>query len=230
MNGKEFIDALFYDIGKYQVLITDTNLRVIALSWLNRIKNEISSRHEHWTWLEQTAIFNTVASQMTYDLPTDIDLSGNKVMDLRQKTSPAKLIYISQKRLDELDPNPTRTGNPTHWTKWANQIRLYPIPSSVITMYLRYMLDKATDYNDEIVTSQIPVKFDWVVNAGMKKYAFAMFPRWGNVAEANSLFENGIGNMLSDNNIVLDDDQLSEGRNTHNRISEPYSFNNEDVG
>jgi len=209
MTGKSFIDNLFYDLNRYSLLTTDTNLRVISLAWANRVIKDISGRNQHWVWLEKTSTFPTVAAQMTYDLPTDID--GNKILSLKQETTPAKLIYINQRRLDELEADPTTSsGNPLYYTLWAGDVRLWPVPSAAITMYLRY-LKVITELSDSASsTTDIPTKWDEVVLDGMKVHAFRMFPSWGDSLRQKAVYENGIILMKRDNDALIDEDGISE--------------------
>ena len=76
LTGAGFIDNLMESVGKIQTKASDTNYRVIALNWLNRIVEDISSRQRHWKWLEKTSTFDTVADQLSYDLPADIQICG----------------------------------------------------------------------------------------------------------------------------------------------------------
>lgn len=233
MTGQDFINNCMYDVGKYQVLTTDTALRVIVLSWANRVIKDVCSRHPHWVWLENTSTFNTVIDQLTYDLPSDIDLSGRKVFTVRQKTSPVKLVYVNQRRFDELESDPTiSTGNPYIYTLWANQIRLWPVPSSVMTMYMRYMKRAATALTDSASsTTDIPEKFDEVILAGMRKFAFRLFPNWGNPDTQEVLYEKGITQMTEDNGIALDSDNISE-RHSIDLPSglAPFHYDNTSIG
>lgn len=217
MNGAALINSVCYDVGKIQTVTTDTNLRLVILDWLNRTIRFISSKHKHWTWLEKTAYFNTVASQMSYDMPSDIDLSGRKIFTLRQKDSPTKLTYIDQKYFDELEPNPTGTGNPEFYTIYASNLRLYPIPASAIVIYERYLktITSLTDASSS--TTDIPEKFDEIILAGAKVHAFRMFPKWGDSKEQKIIFEAGIDDMIRDNNVALDDD----GTQYKHRIRKP---------
>jgi len=227
VDGKSYVDNLFYDIGKYQVLTADTALRVIALSWANRVIKDISGRHRHWTWLEKTSTFATVASQMTYDLPTDVDTSGRKILSLKQYTTPTKLTYVNQRRLDELEPDPTTNeADPYLYTYWATAIRLYPVPSQAITMYLRYIKTISALTDSALSTTDIPAKWDDVVIDGMKKFAFSMFPEWGDTGKQFAIFENGIDKMIRDNNEELDAEATSE---THGDggMGRAYTYNKE---
>jgi hypothetical protein len=226
MTGQGFINSFMQDVGRIQVLTTDTNLRSLALDWLNRVIRYISGRSEHWTWLEKSATFSTVANQMTYDYPSDIDLSGRKVFTIRQKDSPAKLIFINQRYLDELVPEPdTVTGNPLYYTMFASGIRLYPIPDAVYTMYIRY-IKLITAFSDSAAsTSDIPAKWDDVVLDGMKMHGFRVFPEWGDANSQKNIFEAGIQTMIRDNDIELDNDYQSDSHSIPSpRLTEMYPW------
>ena len=207
--GDAFINEILYDVGKIQTVSTDTNFRVLALAWLNRTLSDIQSRQPHWRFLETSATFPTVASQMSYDLPTDID--GYKIFDLRQKDSDVKLTYIDQRRFDELEPDPTTsTGNPYVYTIFADSLRLWSVPSSIITMYIRYMknIDKLTDSGAS--DTDIPERFEQVVLDGAKIHAYRYEEGWGDVNSQVALYEAGIQKMITDNSHTNDDDGVSE--------------------
>jgi len=228
MTGQEFINSCMYDVGKIQVLTTDTNLRTIILDWLNRVLKDIGSRERHWYWLEKTATFATVANQMTYDLPSDIN--GQRVISVRQKDTPAKLIYVPQRELDILEPKPdSYTGNPLYYTLYANDIRLFPVPSDAYTMYLRYMKTIIALTDSASSTTDIPPMFDEVILNGVKVHAYKYFPQWGNFEVARRDYEGGIINMKRDNDCQPDDDQISAVHADVGLI-EPYRFDKTSVG
>jgi len=209
MTGKGFIDSLFYDLGKIQVLTTDTYFRLIALNWCNRILRDINAREEHWSFLEQTATFPTIAGIMTYDPPDDID--GNKYLSLRQTATPAKLRRYTQERLDLEFPNPTEdSGNPLRYIPFADGLKLHPVPSSVITITERYLKKITILADNDVITTELPEKYNDVVINGMEKYAFKYFPKFGNARDAVSLYEAGIVTMQRDNVVSMDADYISQ--------------------
>lgn len=232
MNGEEHINACLYDVGKIQTVSTDTNLRTIALNWLNRVIRHIASRDKQWTWLEKAVSFNTVEDVMSYSPMTDLDLSGRKILSIRQKETPKKLIYIDQQYFDELEPKPdSRTGNPEFYTLWGQTIKLWPVPADVYTMYVRY-IKTITAFTDATAsTSDIPEKFDDVIQDGMKIHAFRMFPKWGNSANQVLVFESGIRNMKIDNTEILDDDGYQYAHTIGKReLREAFPFDESSVG
>ena len=182
----------------------------MALDWLNRTARKIAGSDPHWRFLEKTATFSTVASQMSYDLPSDIDLSGNKIISLKQNESPTKLIYIDQRSFDSLEPDPTTSSGYPYWyTTYGKYLRLYPVPDSAITIYMRYIktIDNFADNSTE--HADLPDKWQDVVLDGMKIHAFRYEPEWGNADNQMVVFEAGLKKMRDDNKITIDDDQVS---------------------
>ena len=231
MDGKSFIDELMMDVGKIQNLTTDANLRSIALRWLRRVIKDISARHPHWTWLESTQTFPTLNEIMSYDLPLDIDLSGHKLFDLRQYTTPAKLVYISQRRFDELQPDPTiQTGAPLYYTIFATSLKLWPVPDAAINMYMRYIKTIAVISDSETSTTDIPAKFDEVVLDGAKVHAFKYFPEWGDSREQKQIYEGGVLEMKRDNNISLDSENFSYSDRDSAGVLKEYPYQNQRIG
>ena len=78
MTGAEFLDFLVGTesvIGILDKNPSDTEYRAFILKCLNLTLKDISARQVDWHWkfLEKTVTTSTVADQMDYDLPTDID-------------------------------------------------------------------------------------------------------------------------------------------------------------
>lgn len=229
-NGEALINSLMYDVGKVQVLTTDTNYRVMALDWLNRILRDIAGRHSDWNWLQKSATFNTVADQMSYDLPTDLLDGGFKIYDMRQKESPSPIVYIDQRRFDELEPDPTdSSGNPFYYTLYADTLRLWPVPDDVYAIYMRYVKN-ITTMTDGATTCETPVQYDDVVVDGMKVHAFRYEPEWGDTTKQKIIYESGIQRMIRDNDLTLDDDGVTERHGYGTGANEAYSFDSTSVG
>lgn len=207
-SGSAFIDQLMESVGKIQTKTTDTNYRIIATNWFNQVIRDISSREKRWKWLEKTSTFPTVESQLSYDLPSDID--GYNIFSLKQTETPITLKYIDQRRFDQLEPDPTETeADPEFYTVYASSLRLFPTPSQEITMTLRY-LKTATALADDDETLDIPEKWDSVLLDGAKVHAFNYEPEWGSPKTQIQLYEAGIARMLQDNSNIQDDDGVSE--------------------
>jgi hypothetical protein len=192
------------DTDRYDNLTTDTTFRALALDWLNRTLKNISAMQEgfHWRFLEATATFPTVAAQSSYSLPTDID--GHKVYTVTQTTDDRKLDFVPQDQVDKYLPDPTvSSGNPKAYTLWDSSIRLMPIPSSIITMTMRYV-KTITALTDAAVSSEIPAKWDDVVLQGMLAKAYKFDKRLDDAVDAQNHFLAGIERMKSDNAMVID--------------------------
>ena len=141
--------------------------------------------------------------QMTYDLPTDID--GHKVFSLKRKDGDRKLDFIPQDQLDESVPDPSvSSGRPIVYTLWYTYVRLWPIPDSAITMYLRYV-KKITEVADDTTTlTEIPDRWENVVLDGVKVRAFSFDRRPNEAAIAKADYDVGIERMQNDNEMIID--------------------------
>jgi len=212
MTGKDFIDQIMEDVDRFDNKTTDTVYRGIVLNWLNRALKNISTMQDgfHWRFLEKAATFETVADQLTYDLPSDID--GYKVFDLRQQTTDIKLLYKPQEWVDKYYPDPTNTsGNPLIYTIYANQYKLIPIPSSVITMYERYVKTITALTDSALSTTDIPAKWDDVIIQGALAKAYKFDKRLDDSVEAKNEFLLGIERMKLDNEAMIDHTPIAAG-------------------
>lgn len=208
LTGSEILDIVVSSssiLGLADKSSSDTTYRATALKWLNLVMGDIANRQQtfHWRWLEKTATFDTVVDQMSYDLPSDID--GYKIFDVRQKTDDVKLKYVEQNVFDTFVPDPdTDSGNPTIYTLWADAIKLWPIPSSAITMHMRY-LKQITALADDSATTEIPAKFNSVLIDGAMVYVYKFDPDLGKWDTQQQIYEAGIDKMIRDNAITIDD-------------------------
>lgn len=205
MTGQQFINSVMIDTDRYVNLTTDTDYRAMCLDWLNRVLKNIASMQDgfHWRWLEKTATFPTVAAQMSYDLPSDID--SQKIVSVTQSETDFKLNFIAQEDLDSWLPDPTGTnGNPRMYTLYANSIRLIPIPNSVITITERY-IKNITTLTDAAVSGDTPTKWDDIIIQGILAKAYRFDKRKDDAADANNQFLLGIERMKTDNSQIIDD-------------------------
>lgn len=86
--------------------------------------------HERlWPFYEDIRSDSRVAYQRAYDL--DDDVVVGKVHAAVVESEP--LAKIDAHRFDILHWDTARTGEPTHFRVWGNQIELYPTPSSAAT-------------------------------------------------------------------------------------------------
>ena len=211
MNGKEFIDQVIYDSDRLQNLTADTTYRTMVLGWLNLVLKDIASRQDsfHWRFLEATSFFDTVASQMTYDLPTDID--GNKIFSVRRTDGDIRINYVDQHIFDKYVADPTTaSGNPDWYSLWANQMKLWPIPGSAISIYVRYIKQVPSVTDSTAVSTDLAnlVKWDDVILSGVLVKARRFDSKDYSIEKAD--YENGITRMKSDNSQIIDYNNVTE--------------------
>lgn len=210
----------------------DTNYQRMVTEWANESLQDIwigrgLEFSPKWWFLEKTATFPTVADQMTYDLPSDID--GLKVISVRQKEDDVKLTYIDQREFDRVFPDPddmSGGGNPLWYiiygrdsTSKKGYIRLFPIPASVITMHIRYItVMDAYDNDDSSSTVVLPGKMESVLMDGIIAKWYEHDPERGNASTKRSEFWEGIKkadqeNKTTDHDMVANS-HLHLGRRT----------------
>ena len=174
MTGEKFVDQLMYDTDRFQNLTTDTTYRTMALNWLNLAIKDLANEQVgyHWRDLEKTVEFPTVADQMSYDLPADIDT--NKIYTVREKENDYKLNYIPQNDFDEAVPDSSvSSGIPRDYIVYAGVIRLYPVPDDAYTIYMRY-IKIPTELADDDNSTDFSSKYDNVIlnNALVRAFRF----------------------------------------------------------
>lgn len=116
-----------------------------------------------------------ILRKVFYSLPSDLD----KVIDLRQAITDIKLTAIGLPTFDLYVPDPTATGDPLAYSMagldsnkyW--QIGLYPVPSSVINIQLRY-LQLPADMSSSTDTPLLPEKYhDVIIYAALYLFGHA---------------------------------------------------------
>ncbi len=201
---------------------SDTNFERMVTEWANESLQEIwngygMDKSPDWWFLRVTDTFPTIADQMTYDLPTAID--GNKVFSLRQKVDDVKLKYVDQREFDRIYPDPddqSGGGNPLWYTIYGRDsttknpyIRLFPIPASVITMFIRYYTVMDSYNNaDSASTVILPDKYDSLLIKGILYKWYEFDSSRGNSGSKEGSFIKGIEEADQDNK-VPDEDLVS---------------------
>lgn len=202
MTGQEYLNFIVgttSQIGMADKNISDTEYRALALQWLNLVGKDIGNRQQNWHWkfLEVTATAPTVANQHSYDLPTDIDTT--KILAVYDRNNDITYTYTPYEKFVRLVPDPSNNTGDSHiWTIFANTLRLWPIPSSVFTLFMDYVRTM-TSYADNGVAGIIPAKYDTVVIDGILSWAYRFDKELGDFASQIELYEAGVRRMIIDN-------------------------------
>jgi len=196
MTGESFLNFLCGTSGRIGMLdcnIDDTEYRGLVLQWLNLVIKDIAGRQQDWHYrfLEKTVTASTVADQLDYDLPTDID--GYKVFSVLDRTHNHTYRFCPHDKFLRFVPNPSlSTGAPYLYTVWAGNLKLWPVPSSVFTIYLKYV-KTLTALADDSNSTEIPAKYDSVVIDGVLVWAYKFDPQLGNADNQARIYEWGAG-------------------------------------
>lgn len=202
MNGSSILNTFCGSSSVHGLMdknSSDSKYRTTALGWLNLIIKDIAKRQKNWHWrfLEKTATASTVANQMDYDLPTDIDT--NKIFAISDRTQDRTYIYVPYEKFIRRVADPSNnSGNPIWWTFWANVIKLYPVPSSVWTFYLNYIKVMASA-TDSSTTLDIPDKYEPVVINGLLMYGYKFDPDMGDFGTQKAVYDADADDMVSEN-------------------------------
>lgn len=122
----------------------DTTPRALIKEWINMAQIDIAMMHP-WQQLTRFLTFSTVASTATYSLPVEV----LKIVGMTQTSSPFNLKPLHISRFDEIDPNPTETGNPEYFIPFDGRgVSLQPTSASV----LRFVSSQAV-YSTGTVTA-----------------------------------------------------------------------------
>ena len=146
---------------------------------------------------------------MSYDLPTDLDTK--KIFDVRRYESDCKLTYVPQNKLDEWAPDPSvSSGLPYYYTLWADAIKLWPVPDSGISIYVRYIKNITALADNTTTTVDIPAKYDDVVINGALTKAYLFDNRPNDALVAQGLYNEGLGRMILDNKQIVDYNEVAD--------------------
>jgi hypothetical protein len=208
MNGAGILDTFCGTssvLGLMDKNPDDTIFRATALGWLRLVVKNIQQRQKSWHWrfLEKTATAPTATGQHSYDLPTDIDT--NKLFAIYERTNNITLTYKPYDEFVRLVANPSASsGTSLIWTFFAKTLRLYPVPASIITMYLDY-IKLITSPSDDATALDIPDKYEPVVIDGMLVYGYKFDPEMGDVLKQQAIFEDSILRMEADNRTMINE-------------------------
>lgn len=107
---------------------------------------------------------NTAAAYTIRKFYYSLDSTVDRVLSIRQTITPMELREVTPEKFYLWDPNPTNTGNPFFYFMLGKdssdvwQLGFWPIPSSVINMYVEYV-KAGTDLSSDSDVSIIPAKW-----------------------------------------------------------------------
>lgn len=96
---------------------------------------------EPWWFNQKVGTFSTVADQELYTATEFSDMANVVRIDSMLATSGStdtKLRGVDYSTIEDVQDGSV-SGDPTFYTRYADKIRLYPIPSSVMTMTVSYI-------------------------------------------------------------------------------------------
>lgn len=152
--------------------VVDIDVSDISDDVLNRFLGEgydlIVYSDKRWPFYEVQNTFPTVADQKDYSLA---EVGVNITNGLREinalRTDRHVITFVGRDEGDVVYPIETNTtGEPWWWSYWAESVRLYPTPSSVLTVSVRGYGDPTAfgaGSADTVSPSDLPTPFHVVV-------------------------------------------------------------------
>lgn len=152
--------------------VVDIDVSDISDDVLNRFLGEgydlIVYSDKRWPFYEVQNTFSTVADQKDYSLA---EVGVNVTNGLREinalRTDRHVITFVGRDEGDVVYPIETNTtGEPWWWSFWAESVRLYPTPSSVLTVSVRGYGDPTAfgaGSADTVSPSDLPTPFHVVV-------------------------------------------------------------------
>ena len=182
---------------------SDTAYRSLALEWFNLVIKDIQNRQDdfHWRFLEKTATTPTVASQFNYELPSDIDIL--KIVHVYDKTNDRTYTFVPYERFKAAVADETNTtGDQFIFTLWSEELLLYPVPDSIITIFMDYV-QLLTALADDSNFTEIPARYDTVVIDGALVWAYKFDPELGDWKAQQAIYQDGIDRMKTENRVII---------------------------
>ena len=152
--------------------VVDIDSSDISDDVMNRFLGEaydvIVYSEKRWPFFEVATTFNTVASQKDYTTAAVGALVTNGLREIASlRTGNQVLEYIGRDDGDIIYPLDSNTsGDPWYWSFWADSIRLYPTPGSILTINVRGYKDPAAfgaGVSDATEPSDLPTPFHMVL-------------------------------------------------------------------
>ena len=101
--------------------------------------DQVVYSEKRWPWYEVSTTFDTVSSTSDYTLATVGASVTNGLREVQAiRTDDHVLTFLGRDDGDIVYPlNSASTGDVYYWSFWADNVRLYPTPSSAQTLYVR---------------------------------------------------------------------------------------------
>lgn len=133
--------------------------------WTNEVYTEICNSG-YWRFLETEGTFLTVIGQETYPLATNCIV--NRLINVREIKTPSILRRIDFKSIDQSYPDTSESssGTPVYYYFQNNNMSLFPVPDSVMTIKYRYY-KTVTEMIDATDIPLIPEHWKWVLVNGV---------------------------------------------------------------
>jgi hypothetical protein len=139
----------------------------IDTSFLNDVINEVyyeilNDSRTFWKFMEGTTTFSTVAGTSDYvkaTIGSDID----EIYDIF--TDQGQLKSMNKREFDQFNYQNNVSGIPTRYIEWNGNITLYPTPSDVRQVTVRYYKD-AVELTTDAQEPLIPRKFQDILVIG----------------------------------------------------------------
>lgn len=206
MTGSNILDFLLAHADKNS---NDTEYRSLGLRWLNLVVKDIQSKQVnfHWRFLEvKGATFNTAANDFDYAfstiLPTTL-IDTTKTIHVYEKTNDITFSFVPYERFRQMVADESEnTGTSAWYSIFANELLLYPVPDSVIAIYIDYikLMSAVTDSSNVL---DIPDKYEKVIIDGLLEYAYQFDTELGSMADQHVKYLEGVDLMIKENGQII---------------------------
>lgn len=174
-------------------VLEDTDI----IMWINEAQQEIVNQN---LVLKAVTTFPTVSGQQDYDL-TQYNVRQIESLQYGDKYLPEMPMAEAQQRIFRHEIENLNGGIPSIWYYWAGKISLYPIPSKVDTLTLRYTANPEMMTGDPNQFLSVPDKYFSTVLRYVLQQAYEMDEDWAAAQQKQAQFQNGI-NQLGEEEMV----------------------------
>lgn len=188
----------------------------IDTSFLNDVINEvyftiINDSRTFWKFMQETVTFNTIVGTSDYAksiIAPDIDT----IYDLHHNDGQLK--SLNKREIDQFNYKGNVNGIPTRYIEWDSMITLYPTPSDVRTVTVRYYKEPV-ELTLDTQEPLIPRKFQDILVVGAAMVFYEMDEDSTRYDRAVPKFQKMIKDMLEKNETESDKTynvKMSKGR------------------